>query len=56
MNTATYASVAVLPWSIHRNRTNFTLGSEPELAPPNWLYLSDSFLRLFELTGACNDL
>jgi hypothetical protein len=55
MDTITYASVAVLPWSVAQNNQRAGL-SEAEFDPLELSYLSSSWTRLFEATGPCNDL
>ena len=56
MDTITYASVAALPWSIVQS-TKPRLVPEGDFVPLNLTYLVNrSWLRLFEMTGPCNDL
>jgi hypothetical protein len=56
MDTITYASVAVLPWSIVQSSKR-PLVPEADFVPLDLTYLvSRSWLRLFQATGPCNDL
>ena len=55
MDTMTYASVAVLPWSIAQNNKPAG-GPEAEFDPLDLSYISSSWIRLFQATGPCNDL
>jgi len=56
MDTATYASVAALPWSIAQISKRPVV-AETDLVPLNLTYLvSRAWLRLFQATGPCNDL
>jgi hypothetical protein len=55
MDTASYAAVAVLPWSVVQSIED-AVGSEPEFVPFNLSYITNWWLRLFQSTGPCNDI
>ena len=55
MDTVTYASVAVLPCNALQSIVRPSV-PEAEFVPLNLAYLTRAWLRLFQLTGSCNDL
>ena len=55
MDTASYAAVAVLPWSVVQS-IEHAVGSEPEFVPLNLSYITNWWPRLFQSTGPCNDI
>jgi hypothetical protein len=55
MDTATYAAVAALLWSVIQS-TKHPIGCEADFVPFNLSYITTSWIRLFQTTGPCNDL
>ncbi|MBV8898702.1 MAG: hypothetical protein JOY92_01125 [Verrucomicrobia bacterium] len=56
MDTITYASVAVLPWSIAQGKKR-PLVPEADFVPLDLTYVANrAWLRRFQATGPCNDI